>query len=594
MNRRELPTATPAAARHRLALLMRHRWQAVTITLTVTIAGSAAQLAGPALIGRVIDAATSGRRGARHEISQTVAIYIACTIAAAALSYLAANLAAKVAENALNELRREVFDHTTALPVDIVEHAGTGELVSRVTGDVQTLTEFTRRALPRIVFAGAEATLTIAALVIIDQRLAAVAIASSVPIAAIASRWYFHHAPHRYRTERERTATLTARLHEAYAGAIVLRLYRATDRAHRRVLHAGRDVVDANMATTAARNRFRSALQAAQGIALLAVLITGTIWIGNDSITLGAVTASAIYLTRIIDPVTVVLEQVDLLQRATASLARIVGITTIPTDRTQPSPAPATTATPTSQPGTAPAIEILGVTFGYQPERPVLHGITLTVHRGEHLAIVGASGAGKTTLAKLLTRAHHPDRGRILINGTPMEQYAPERLRSTIALVVQEPHTFTRSVLDNIRLADPDLAEHDVEAALAAVGADRWAQRLPDALDTIVGPGYEPLTAPQQQQLALARLVAADPDIVVLDEATAELDPIAAATTERHLYTALEGRTIITIAHRLDTIITADRIAIFDHGHLTGIGTHTILLAENPTYRHLWHSRNDE
>lgn len=590
MNRHELPTAPPAAARHRLALLARQRWPAVTTALAVTLAGSAAQLAGPALIGRVIDAATNAHADARHEISRAVALYIACTITAAALSYLAANLAARVAEDALNELRREVFDHTTALPIDIVEHAGTGQLVSRVTGDVQTLTEFTRRALPRIVFAGSEAALTIAALVLIDPRLAAVAIAASVPLAAAASRWYFRHAPTRYRTERERTAMLTARLHETYAGARVLRLYRATDRARRRVLDAGRDVVDANMATTAARNRFRSTLQAAQSAALLAVLVAGTVWIGDDSITLGAVTASAIYLTRIIDPVTVVLEQVDLLQRATASLARIVGITTIPTNQAPRSSTPAATTRATAgRSATVPAVEIRGVTFGYQPDQPVLHDITLTIQPGEHLAIVGASGAGKTTLAKLLTRAHHPDDGHILINGLPLEQYPPEQLRATVALIVQEPHTFARSVADNIRLANPDLTEHDIETALAAVDAHEWARRLPAGLGTIVGPGHVPLTAPQQQQLALARLVAADPDIVILDEATADLDPIAASTTEQHLYSALEGRTIITIAHRLDTITTADRIAILDGGVLVGSGTHRALLAQSPAYRHLWH-----
>jgi ATP-binding cassette subfamily C protein len=409
----------------------------------------------------------------------------------------------------------------------------------------------------------------------------------------VASRWYFRHAPSRYRAERERTAAFTARIHETYAGTRALRLYRATVRARRRVLHAGNDVVDANMATTDARNRFRSALQLAQAAALLSVLIAGTLWVGNGSISIGAVSASAIYLTRLIDPVTVVLEQVDLLQRATASLARVVGISTIPTLDARRPTALHKASTPGTPANTTHPVELVNVTFGYRAGHPVLHDITMNVRRGERLAIIGASGAGKSTLAKLISRAHHPDHGLILVNGTPIEHHSAEQLRHAIALVVQEPHTFARSVLDNVRLANPALTRTEVEHALTVVGAEHWAMHLPDALDTIVGPGHLPLTAPQQQQLALARLVAADPDIVILDEATADLDPITAASTEHHLYAALHGRTIITIAHRLDAITTADRIAILHHGHLAGVGTHTALLEENPTYRQLWNTWNE-
>lgn len=437
-----LPTAAPAAARGRLGRLLRRRWRGVAVMLGLTTVGSAAQLAGPALIGRVIDAVTTSSDDARHIINQSVVAYIVCVVAAASLSYLAAILAARLAEDALNELRREVFNHTVALPIDIVERVGTGELVSRVTGDVQTLTDFTRRALPRLVFAGTEVALTVVALFVVDARLAAVAIVVAGPASYLASRWYFHHAPHRYRIERERTATLTGRIHETYLGAMVMRLHRGTTRARQRVLHAGRDVVDANMATTAARNRFRAYLQIAQGAALAAVLATGTILLGNDRVTLGAVSAAAIYLTRVIDPVIVVLEQVDLLQRATAALGRLVGVTQVPLAPDLPA---STHERNPARPGADdPALELEDVTFGYRPDHPVLHDITLRVRRGERLAIVGASGAGKTTLTKLLTRSRYAETGSILINRTPIEQYSAEQLARTVALVVQEPHTFAR------------------------------------------------------------------------------------------------------------------------------------------------------
>lgn len=590
-----LPTASAADARARLRWLLAHRWHRLLGVLTLTAGATAAQLAGPLLIAWVIDAVSTP--DARRVIDRAALAFLACVVVGAVLSYSAAVVAARLAEEALNELRQEVFDHALTLPVDVVERVGTGELVSRVTGDVQTLTEFTRRALPQLLFAGAEAVLTIVALVLVDVRLAAVSVLAVAPVTWVAARWYFTSAPARYRLERERAADLMVRLHEGYTGAVTLRAYRATDRFRSQIVDAGGEVVDANMATTSARNRLRASLQLAQGGALLAVLVVGAFLFRDDRVSIGAVTAAAIYLVALLVPVGAVLEQVDLLQRSTASLARIVGVTQVPTDYRRSLAADAADrggarrSSDCTAGDIAVAVEISGVSFGYNPAEPVLSDIDLTVRRGERLAIVGASGAGKTTLAKLLIRARHADVGTIRLNGVAIEELEPELLPRVVALVVQEPHTFARTVFDNVALANPQLDRGRVQAALAGAGAGSWVDDLPDGIDTLVGDGHVVLSPPQQQQLALARLLAADPDIVILDEATADLDPIAAASTEHHLRQVLAGRTIITIAHRLEAAMEADRVAIMDAGRVVAVDTHQHLLANEVAYRHLWDTR---
>ncbi len=293
--------------------------------------------------------------------------------------------------------------------------------------------------------------------------------------------------------------------------------------------------------------------------------------------------------------------------RACAPVApadRLVGVTQLPVNRrTEASPdtaptsfAPAVDApaggalAPPSSPPTSSwglRLEVDRVHFGYLPGVPVLHGVSLDIASGERVVVVGSSRAGKTTLATLLCGTHRATSGEVRIGGVPIAAIEPTELPRLVAMVAQEGHVFTRSVADNVRLARPDATTEDVRAALAAVSALAWSEGLPDGLDTVVGASHE-LTPPQAQQLGLARLLCADPPVVILDEATAELDPTAATRTERHLDRALAGRTVLTIAHRLDAAARADRVVVMDAGTIVATGTHSQLLEAGGSYAQLW------
>jgi ABC-type multidrug transport system fused ATPase/permease subunit len=286
-----------------------------------------------------------------------------------------------------------------------------------------------------------------------------------------------------------------------------------------------------------------------------------------------------LYVQMLIDPLDRLLGWMDELQVGAASLARLLGVAAGRAQDDRPGPEPR-----------GGRIEVTDLRFAYVTGREVLHGVSLTLEPGERLAIVGPSGAGKSTLGRLLAGVHTPTGGSISVGGVPLADLSPARLRSQVALVSQEHHVFIGTLRDNIAMVRPDAPAEDVRSALAAVHALDWATALPDGLETAVGVAGHPLSAAQEQQVALARLVLADPHTLVLDEATSLLDPRAARDLERSLAAVLHGRTVVAIAHRLFSAHDADRVAVVEDGRITELGPHADLVAAGGSYAALWRS----
>ncbi len=300
----------------------------------------------------------------------------------------------------------------------------------------------------------------------------------------------------------------------------------------------------------------------------------------RNQASLGDVTAATLYVQALVDPVDRLISWLDELQVGAASLARLLGVAQVPDDRAVSGREPA-----------GERIDAAGVRFSYVDDRDVLHGVDLHVDPGERVAMVGPSGAGKSTLGRLLAGIHPPREGTVTVGGVGMTELPLDDLRGHVALVTQEHHVFVGTVRDNLALALDDLVtDSRILGALSAVDALSWAQALPDGLDTRIGSGGLALSPAQAQQLALARLVLADPHTLVLDEATSLIDPRSARHLERSLAAVLHGRTVIAIAHRLFTAHDADRVAVVEDGRVCEIGSHDELIAANGSYAALWRS----
>jgi ABC-type multidrug transport system fused ATPase/permease subunit len=571
-----LPTAGVATIRAwTRAAARRHRGSLATV-LGLQGAASAAGLLFPHELGLMV-AAVTGRHGS--STIRTAGIVLAVSLVVqAVLAGMASRRGAVLGEAVLAELREGFVDRVLDLPLGVVERAGTGELLTRATGDVEQMSEAARVAAPQMLIAGVQAALTVAALVVTAPVLAVVLVPAAV-IVVPGTRWYLGRAGAGYRTTQATWDRLNARMQEtAAAGRTVHRLGLGV----RRVALSDGDTVTwlrAERYTLGLRTRFFPLCDTAYVLPLVLSVLVGGLLTIDGHLSLAALTAAALYAQQLVVPVAIVVSQLDTVQVATASLARVLGVSEVP--RTEPT---------TDEPGDD-QVRAAGARFAYRSDREVLRGLDLAPTPGSTVALVGPSGAGKSTLALLVAGVHAPTGGRVTVGDVDTHRLPSDRLRREVVLVTQEHHVFTGTLRDNLILASPDASDADLQRALEAVDAADLLTRLPAGLDTELGSGRAATVSPADaQRLALARLVLADPHTLVLDEATALLDPVAARHLERSLRRVLDGRTVIAVAHRLQTARDADLVAVVDDGRIVESGTHDELLAAGGAYAGLWAS----
>ncbi|MFE4465048.1 ABC transporter ATP-binding protein [Oerskovia sp. NPDC056781] len=598
-----LPVATTAATNAALwRMLTRRRWL-FTGTVAVLLTGSVAGLATPALLGALVNVVAEG--GETSDLVRYALLLLGAGVLSAGLGYLGQTLLARICEGALADLREDVLASALDLPLEQVERAGVGDVVARVSGDVDAVSEAISGVLPAVTSAAFTIVLTLVGLGALDWRFALAAIAAA-PLQVVSLRWFLRRSGPVYREVRIAEAQRTEQVIETVAGATTVTTLGHGDRHEALVARSSLRAIDLSLTGIGLLTRFYNRLNVAELIGLGAVLAVGFWLVSGDAVTVGAATAAALYFHRLFGPIGTVLGEFDEIQKAGAGLARLVGVTTAPLTATPGTaegdalsaegdrnsaggdrPGPAATSRRTRS-----AVVLRGVTFAYTPGRDVVTEVDLDVAEGEHVALVGASGAGKTSVAKLAMGIHRPTRGAVRVLGE-----APGRRRRAVndstgrtrgaAMVSQEVHVFSGTLAEDLRLAAPDASDAELTAALDAVEA-HWAHDLPDGLATVVGAGGLDLSPDRAQQLALARIVLLDPAVVVLDEATAEVGTSGAAALDRAARAALSGRTAVVIAHRLSQARTADRVVVMEAGRIVESGTHDALCGAGGRYAQLW------
>jgi ABC-type multidrug transport system fused ATPase/permease subunit len=571
-----LPIAAGPEVRRDAAVLLRSYRRPLAVVLVLNGLAAVAGLVGPFLLGELVEAVEQGTTTAY--VDRLIAVLIASVLAQTVLTWFARRSSFVLSERVFARLREDFMRQVLALPLSVVERAGTGDLVSRMTADVDTLARTVRFAIPETLISAVTVLLTVVAAFVVSP-VTALSCVVGLPAILIGTRWYLRRAPEGYLWERAAYATMTGTVGETVDGG---RTVDALSLGRRRVGRIDADLADAYRAerrTLYLRTVLFPTVEIAYVLPVAVTLVWGGWLVSAGHASIGEVTTVALYVQQLADPVDRLISWLDEIQVGATSFARLVGVTKVPDDRA------ATGEEPEHE-----RLRASDVRYAYVPDRDVLHGLDLDLEPGERIAVVGPSGAGKSTLGRLLAGIHPPRTGRVEVGDVRLVDLELETLRQEVALVTQEQHVFVGTIADNLRLARVGSSDEDLRAALEAVDALPWLELLPLGLETVVGAGGHPLSPPQQQQVALARLVLADPHTLVLDEATSMLDPRAARHLEQSLAAVLEGRTVVAIAHRLQTAHDADRVAVVEDGRLTELGTHDQLVEHDGSYAALWES----
>ncbi|MBM7369062.1 ABC transporter ATP-binding protein [Gordonia hydrophobica] len=554
-------------------LLAGRHW-ALAGVVTILFGGAALGLVVPWGFGAMVDTAIDS--GSTADIARIGIAMAVAALGSAVLTGLGVALSAQLFETALARLREDMVGAALALPQSRVEEAGSGDLVSRATDDVEVVSEAIATGVPMLSRSAFTVVVTAIGFAALDWRFLAV-IVVIVPVYWFAMRMFLTVAPPVYRGERAAMARRAHHVLGAVRGLATVHAFGLVGRSAERIDAGSWGVVKWSMRARITNNRLFGRLNFAEFLGMATIVIVGFLLVDAGSATVGAATTAMLLFLRLFDPIAGLLLVMDPIQSGAASLSRIVGV--IGDGEGPPEDAVAVGSG-------ARRLQTDAVTFRYHRDaRTVLHEVSIVVEPGETVAVVGSSGAGKTTLAALLAGIHEPESGTITVGDVDLRDLA---IDERPVLVTQEVHVFSGPLIDDLRLTAPDATPDQVRSALEAVGAWEWVALLPDGLETVVGAGGHALTPMREQQIALARLMLLDPPVVIFDEATADADSADADVLEDGAQAALEGRTALVIAHRLTQAARADRILVMEGGRIVENGTHDALRRAGGRYAELW------
>ncbi|MFF9063630.1 ABC transporter ATP-binding protein [Streptomyces sp. NPDC101213] len=567
------PGATGALLRSLLAP-MRAR---VALTTFLLLLQQAAVQAGPLLVAYAIDRAVPAFR--EDDLGPLVAVgagYLGCALAGGGLQYAFLVASARVNQDVLLDLRGRIFRHAQALSVDFHERYTSGRLISRSTTDVESLRELLSEGLQELVTVVLSFLYISAMLLWLDLGLGAVAVASFGPLYLLV-RVYRRRAGRVFTVRSTAIAAVIVKFVETVNGIRPVRAFRreAVNEADFRVLNQRHERTNGDALLEMARYVVGSRLVANTAVAL--IVLWGARRVADGSLALGVLAAAVLYLRRLYDPIDRLGMFLNSYQSAAASLEKIAGLLA-----QEPSvPEPAVPRELPARRSGLPGREVVfdGVGFGYRTGGEVLPRFDLTLPAGQTVAVVGSTGAGKSTLAKLLARFYDPTAGRVLLDGVDLRELATAELRRGVVMVTQEAFLFSGTVADNIALGRPDASREDVERAAKAIGAHEFISALPDGYDTDVRRRGGRISAGQRQLVSFARALLADPAVLILDEATSSLDVPGERAVQAAMATVLKGRTAVVIAHRLSTVEIADRVLVMERGRIVEDGTPAELVA---------------
>lgn len=582
------PTGIRLARRSRtllLSLLQPHRKLAIILAL-VTIAQQGSFLAGPLLVAYGIDTALPALiAGNGAPLTLAVIGYLAAGAINAAAKAGFVHYTARLSQAVLLDLRMRVFNHSQDLSISFHEQYTSGRVISRMTSDLDSLQDMAEEGLDGLISGVLSLVVISTTLLILDPGLGLIALAAFIPI-ALATRWFQRVSRIIYRRTRRIVADIIVQFTETMNGLRAVKAFRREER-NSRLFRAESDAyARANGDGLVAIAKYSPSIQLIGNVSLAIIMVVGALRVIDGSLEVGVLTAFLLYVRRMYEPLEELAMFYNSFQAASAALEKISGLL----EETPQVPA---AADPVPAPEFTGAVHFARVEFSYVPGVPVLQPLDLTIPAGQTVALVGATGAGKSTLAKLLARFYDPTAGSVFLDNYDVSQLDDADLRRGIVMVTQESFLFSGSVADNIALGNPDASRDEIVAAAEAIGAGDFVRALPDGFDTDVRKRGGRLSAGQRQLVAFARAFLADPAVLILDEATASLDIPSERAVQQALATVLQGRTALIIAHRLSTVAIADRVLVMEGGAIAEDGSPADLIAGGGAFADLHHAWRD-